>query len=334
MIPALAFNDGRPTQVVDGRSPQRERRRMFVDQYNIKSLVDSASFFYKASHLKVRALEISAISHTPLHAEKRRDGSSYLLIPTAGIVEGETRKEKYRFATNETAFLSSNDTKFFKTSARAVVRIKLNMDEINSAFSAMAGSWNGGSLSTNSRPVRLNAGEMNLSNFFMNLFQQIELAAGNEKILTRLGLDDSVHRLCAYLLEPDRFSTELPPGAAHGNIRVEITRLCEFLRAHLCDPISLTEMEKTSGLSARVLQYSFQQAYGMRPREWLRKQRLHAVRDAIQNPTAEIKITSLSYDYCFASPSDLARQYRREFGELPSETIRKYRAQISHLFCF
>ena len=63
-----------------------------------------------------------------------------------------------------------------------------------------------------------------------------------------------------------------------GNLRVELAQWCDFLAAHLTQPLTLTQMEQRSGLSARILQYSFHGAYGMGPKEWLRKQRLHAAR--------------------------------------------------------
>ena len=107
------------------------------------------------------------------------------------------------------------------------------------------------------------------------------------------------------------------------DVRVEVAQLCEFFRANLKAPISLTEMGRRSGLSARVLQYSFQKAFGLRPKEWLRKQRLHAARAILLKPMQIISITARAYEFCFASPSDFAHRYKLEFGETPSDTIKR-----------
>ena len=157
---------------------------------------------------------------------------------------------------------------------------------------------------------------------------QIDSVNGDAVVLGRLGLDDSLLRMCAAILNPSLFFGGNSIDEKVSPSREKIARLCEYLSGNLARPISLTEMEKMSGLSARVLQYTFQNAFGVRPKEWLRKQRLHAIRALLMKPTQQFKLTSLAYDYCFASPSDFARYYKQEFGELPSETIRLKRGQL------
>jgi transcriptional regulator GlxA family with amidase domain len=61
----------------------------------------------------------------------------------------------------------------------------------------------------------------------------------------------------------------------------------------------------------------------LRPKAWLRKQRLHAARAVLNDRSRKIKITSLAHDFCFHSPSEFAQHYLVEFGESPSETMRK-----------
>ena len=64
----------------------------------------------------------------------------------------------------------------------------------------------------------------------------------------------------------------------------------------------------------------------MRPKQWLSKQRLHAVRAVLEKPDQPIKLTALAYEFCFSSPSVFSRAYQMEFGELPSETLARKRA--------
>jgi len=108
----------------------------------------------------------------------------------------------------------------------------------------------------------------------------------------------------------------------------EIMELCEWLNSRLTDVVSLTEMEQHSGLSARTLQYAFKSEFGARPTEWLRKQRLCAARDLLRDQSIQKTLTSLSYEFCFSSPSEFARFYKQEFGELPSQTARRARKKI------
>jgi len=171
------------------------------------------------------------------------------------------------------------------------------------------------------RPLPLQMGGVDFSALFQNLFQTIDLLGTNEAWLSRLNIDDSVYRLCACLLKPEGFLDDATYHQEHLNLRPELTKLCEFLSAHLSAPVSLTQMERMSGLSARVLQRSFQKAFGLRPKQWMRQQRLHAGRRALLNPHEPTTITSVAYDFCFASPSDFARHYLVEFGEPPSQTL-------------
>ena len=83
------------------------------------------------------------------------------------------------------------------------------------------------------------------------------------------------------------------------------------------------DMEQMSGLSSRVLQYSFKKHFGLRPKEWHRRERLHGARAALMRMDAGLKISSLAFDFGFPSASDFSHRYRQQFGELPSETMQR-----------
>ena len=321
MIPALAFNDRAVKEVLTIESANLDRQTLGADHWQFRPAGDVSIFQYKANHLKINNLRISAIAHSPLHAQKVRNGPSSILIPIKGNVKTHAHGNDYLFQPQGNGFLSTHHTQNFETSARSVVRIELNEKEIASAYEAISGTRHLFSTSLASRPLPLQIGGVDFSALFQNLFQNIDLLETNEAWLSRLNIDDSVYRLCACLLKPEGFLDDATYHQEHFNLRPEITKLCDFLSAHLSAPISLTQMEQMSGLSARVLQRSFQKAFGLRPKQWVRKQRLHAARSALLNPHAPTTITSVAYDFCFASPSDFARHYLVEFGEPPSQTL-------------
>ena len=144
-------------------------------------------------------------------------------------------------------------------------------------------------------------------------------------MLEKLAADDVFYRLLAGLLMPETLLANDNTDRALGRSQKQISALCEFLQANLTKPIALTQMEQISGLSARSLQYAFQKSYGMRPKGWVRKQRLHAARAVLLKPDHAVKLTALAYEFCFPSPSVFSHAYQMEFGELPSETLNRKR---------
>ncbi|MFA5951752.1 MAG: helix-turn-helix domain-containing protein [Hyphomicrobium sp.] len=86
--------------------------------------------------------------------------------------------------------------------------------------------------------------------------------------------------------------------------RVRVDELCEEL-----------------GVSRRALQYSFEQMLGMSPAMYLRAIRLNGARRAIK---AGESVTSAATEWGFWHFGRFAHDYRYMFGELPSETCRRY----------
>jgi AraC family ethanolamine operon transcriptional activator len=175
----------------------------------------------------------------------------------------------------------------------------------------------------NTRTPSLRLGNSSFSNLYNGLFQTINEVDANSSILSHLTVDDSLYRLSVLLLHPELYFLDETHKGVRQYMTKEVVKLCEWLRANLTEPISTTHMEQQSGLSIRVLQYSFQKAFGMRPKEWVRKQRLLAARLILEKSIERVKITTPTYEYCFASPSEFSHFYIVEFGETPSETIKR-----------
>ncbi len=97
------------------------------------------------------------------------------------------------------------------------------------------------------------------------------------------------------------------------------------MRAHLDAGLTLSDLETFSGLSARSLQLAFKKQLGCGPMQWLTAQKLHKIHAKLICADGIESVTSLAVAY-FANLGDFARYYRRQFGELPSQT----RARRSH----
>lgn len=88
---------------------------------------------------------------------------------------------------------------------------------------------------------------------------------------------------------------------------------------------STSVLARRSGLSERTIQHWFHRETGMSPREYVRTARLAGARDALLNIGGTV--SSVAVDWGFDHMGRFAGWYRREFGELPRETLAQRRSE-------
>lgn len=123
---------------------------------------------------------------------------------------------------------------------------------------------------------------------------------------------------------PNNFSECLADGekaAAPWQVRA----VEEWIDAHWRESVTLEKLVEVSGASARSIFVTFRNTRGYTPMAYLKRVRLEAARSQLLRPTAETTVTGVMYACGFTSQGHFARDYRSEFGELPSETLRKSR---------
>ncbi|MCU0869592.1 MAG: helix-turn-helix domain-containing protein [Burkholderiales bacterium] len=103
-------------------------------------------------------------------------------------------------------------------------------------------------------------------------------------------------------------------------------RLVERARAQIAArpdaPMTVAELCAEVGVSRRTLQYSFQQVLGVNPVQYLRAVRLNGVRRALKAAGGSARIGDIAARWGFWHLSQFSADYRRMFGELPSDTVR------------
>ncbi|MCC8394550.1 helix-turn-helix domain-containing protein [Paraburkholderia sp. MMS20-SJTR3] len=106
----------------------------------------------------------------------------------------------------------------------------------------------------------------------------------------------------------------------------DIVRRCERIAAeHTLEPVTVLDLCRALRCSRRTLQTSFQRVANVTPVEYLRAMRLNAVRRLLRSSNAEeLLIGDAAARYGFSHLSYFAREYRDLFGELPSQTPRKF----------
>lgn len=101
-----------------------------------------------------------------------------------------------------------------------------------------------------------------------------------------------------------------------------VRRVRDFALAHRDEPVSIPQLCQTFHVSRRTLQYAFQDVCGISPSAYLRTLRLNGVRRALRTPQHPFsEVQDLAAQWGFWNPSQFACDYKRLFGERPSDTL-------------
>ena len=114
-----------------------------------------------------------------------------------------------------------------------------------------------------------------------------------------------------------------PPS--FGTRRLALDRARSFIEAHRDRPIAVPELCRAIRLSRRTLEYAFREHVGLSPRAYLAALRLDGVRRELVPSEPPIRIADVANRWGFWHLGQFAADYRRQFGELPSETLRRRR---------
>jgi len=91
------------------------------------------------------------------------------------------------------------------------------------------------------------------------------------------------------------------------------------------DALTVRQLALSSGVSERTLEYAFRDLAGMSPKVFIRATRLNQVRRQLQIADTDNSISDVANRWGFWHMGQFAADYRAQFGELPSTTLRRRR---------
>lgn len=174
------------------------------------------------------------------------------------------------------------------------------------------------SLLKRARELPLQHGTFNIFESFKQLVSMFRLYETHTGIMGKLALDDALYRHIAMMLRPEILFDD---GSKNGQSRTRIDVACDYMKANFDQPVSLTEIESVTGLSARALQYAFKKRFNCTPMEWLTQQRLDYARSKLLSRHSCISVSGVALDAGFSNFGKFSKKYRERFGELPSQTL-------------
>ena len=116
---------------------------------------------------------------------------------------------------------------------------------------------------------------------------------------------------------------DVAPGAlARRNRSNYLASAREYIEANLRAPMGIATLARETGVSSRTLGYVFREALDTTPMKYIKARRLIAARkELIKANPVESAVTAIANDYGFTHLGYFSRDYKAQFGELPSETL-------------
>jgi AraC family ethanolamine operon transcriptional activator len=139
----------------------------------------------------------------------------------------------------------------------------------------------------------------------------------------RMSLSD--HLLTAMTrFDPAPADIDSTTRAATANRRVAVRIAREYIHERLSNPLPLSELCRHAKLKVRTLETGFREVTGLTPIAYIRSLRLNAVRRALHDASLQQhSISAIALDNGFWHLSQFATDYRKLFGETPTNTRRR-----------
>jgi AraC-like DNA-binding protein len=119
-------------------------------------------------------------------------------------------------------------------------------------------------------------------------------------------------RLCAALLASSADSNTARPTAG-----LDFTRIDQWLRAHLAQPLRVADLAAHCGFGMRRFHQLFIEAFGETPYRYLQRLRLDTAITLLNDPRNTL--TGIALDVGFADQSAFTHAFARRFGHAPGQ---------------
>jgi len=110
----------------------------------------------------------------------------------------------------------------------------------------------------------------------------------------------------------------------------DLVRALRWLRQRLDEPIHLDTLARIAGVRPRTLETHFRTFLGTTPLGWVRRMRLRDARQRLLDAKDE-SIADIALASGFSQLGRFASQYRAEYGELPSQTLRRAHSAVAEI---
>ncbi|MCY0966177.1 AraC family transcriptional regulator [Parathalassolituus penaei] len=102
-----------------------------------------------------------------------------------------------------------------------------------------------------------------------------------------------------------------------------LERVLRHIDHNIKEDLTVEELAQVSGISVRKLYYLFTRYFATTPKLLIKQRKLNAIhRDLSSNPSIR-NVTEAALEYSFTHLGRFSSDYRKVFGELPSDTLKR-----------
>ena len=330
-LPRLAMGNREAKEGAGIESLHEMLEAFLPDQWDVLQRGGVSRFFFRASLVRFGAVRLVCLSSTPVVVKRDWIATKTLLFMESGTAKVNVARRRFGAVAGETGvFLSGAPRLGFMEPGYSAVEFALDAER----FGIVAGGMLGceecavpGILDfSRDRELPMSIGRVRFGRLLRSYCELIDQYENYPWVLQQLGLDDLILRTLVTLLSPATF---FDPAVCRPDMGATgaFDRVCEYIDGNLDQPLTLSMIERASGLSARTLQQHFRQRFGCTPMQWVRLQRLDGAHRLLLTGQGDATILEIALRCGFNHPSMFSRYYAERFGELPSATLRRVRQQ-------
>jgi AraC-like DNA-binding protein len=270
-------------------------------------------------------LPVSAVSASELSAEKTSDGDAQevlLILPIQFQGHYETEFGPITLEDQRRGVLMSCDSLLRGKESGTALNLSLNAAKLKDTLTWMAAGDAERAHLLLERPVAFNtqSHDVHYLSVIKNLCDTAALLKNKPGAIQQLGLDDTVYRLAAHMLLDDSDPADKPRRQDQFSLQV-LNGVLDWVLSNLGESITLTKLERISGLSARSLQLMFSRHLNTTPMSWVKEQRIQKAHQLLmQQPS--LLVSEVAHLCGYPSAEMFAARYRQRFGQTPSQSRR------------
>jgi AraC-like DNA-binding protein len=314
--------------IVDTRDPGKalaEATKLFAP-HKLDLMHGPAPFRATLNHTRLQRLSFYFIRYWSDVMISSGPPSSYylVLLPVGGICRVESGSDTYTVAPGFLAVVNPTGALRMRWTGRCTQLVaKVDRHTIDQAVAAHTGQTPASAVSFTPTPLQTDRCP-SLAQLFDLILRDLDTASST--IGSRPGEAPAEALFAAMLLRqvPNDHAAILQRPASRA-APYYVKRAEEFAQLHAHRPIRLDDLVAVSGVSARALFAGFRRFRGMGPMAYLKGIRLDRVRESLAAADGANTVSAAARAVGFTHMGNFAKDYRRRFGETPSQTLRRTR---------
>jgi AraC-like DNA-binding protein len=282
-------------------------------------------FRSKSDQIELDGVSLMSASVSPTYVERKNNTVLTLLLPITGdpVCSAQVGADRVGWGLNQCGvLLPITDERVIGTGGfRNQLMLQVDADCLQAQAHSMLGLRETSiSLGTDTiKRLSLVHGRFSLLQPIIQTIPLLRDYLDQPAILNQLKINDFLLRWIVVMLRPELFldASQVTENTVTSPDRW-VDRLCEFMAAHLSEPLALSDLERFSGMSTRSIQYAFKKTLDCSPMSWLREQRLGKAHQLLLSHS-DMNISQVAMACGFVSASLFASSYRQKYGVNPSQ---------------